>query len=289
MKTKKRKWEKAVEMFFFLCAFVSVFSVMAIAIYLFSEGFPALRKMGIIHFLFGKEWHPTGQNPAYGIFPMVYATVASAIGAAVLSIPIGLSTAVLLADIAPPCVSGLLRPCVDLLAGIPSVVFGYFGLRVIVPLISEYLGGPGNSLLAVILLLTFMTLPTVIKISEASLRAVPQEIIEGSYALGATRIETIFRVMVPSARSGIAASVVLGMGRAVGETMAVILVCGNAVQIPKTILDMVRPLTANIALEMSYADPFHEKVLFATGMVLFALIIFINTTIGFMARKSTMR
>ena len=283
-----RKWERAAEIIFLLSAFISVISLAAITVYLFAKGLPAIREIGIIDFIFGMEWNPTAENPSYGVFPMIYASAAGTAGAVFLSIPVGLSAAVLLASVAPSSLANLIRPCVDLLSGIPSVVYGYFGLTVIVPLISEYLGGPGNSLLAVIILLTVMILPTIIKISENSLRAVPVEIVQGSFALGATKMETVFKVMIPAAGPGILSSIVLGIGRAVGETMAVILVCGNAVQIPRTVLDMVRPMTANIALEMSYADPFHECVLFGTGIVLFVFIAAVNGVInvlsGSMAR-----
>jgi len=284
-----RKWEKAVELIFLFSALISVFSLAAITVYLFARGFPAIREIGAINFIFGMEWNPTADNPSYGIFPMIYASAASTAGAVILSVPVGLSAAVLLAAVAPSYLANLIRPCVDLLSSIPSVVYGYFGLTVIVPLISEYLGGPGNSLLAVIVLLAVMILPTIIKISENSLRAVPVEIIRGSYALGATKTETIFKVMIPAAGTGILSSIVLGIGRAVGETMAVILVCGNAVQIPRSVLDMVRPMTANIALEMSYADPFHESALFGTGIVLFIFIAAVNIIINILSGRITGR
>ena len=282
-----RKWERAAEVIFLLSALISVFSLAAITVYLFARGFPAIRKIGVINFMFGMQWNPAADNPSYGIFPMIYASAAGTAGAVFLSVPAGLSSAVLLAAVAPSSLAKFIRPCIDLLSGIPSVVYGYFGLTVIVPLISEYLGGPGNSLLAVIILLAVMILPTIIKIYENSLRAVPVEIIQGSYALGATKIETVFKVMIPAAGPGILLSIVLGIGRAVGETMAVILVCGNAVQIPRSVLDMVRPMTANIALEMSYADPFHERVLFGTGIVLFMFISALNVVINVLSAHIT--
>jgi len=282
---EKYKWERVVKPVLFLSALLSVFSIAAIAVYIFAEGFPAIHKIGLLQFIFGMKWNPSGQEPSYGIFPMIYASVAGTLGAAFLAIPIGMFTAVFLAVIAPSFLSNLIRPCVDLMVGIPSVIYGYFGLTVIVPYISEHLGGPGNSLLAVIILLTFMILPTIVKITEGSLQAVPREMLEGSYALGANQAETVFRIMIPAAKSGILASVVLGIGRAIGETMAVILVCGNAVQIPRSLLDMVRPMTANIALEISYADPFHEQVLFATGVILFFFIMMLNGATRFLAGK----
>jgi phosphate transport system permease protein len=280
IKTRNRKCEKVIEILFLLSALISVFSLSAITVYLFAKGFPAIWEIGIMNFIFGMEWNPTADNPSYGIFPMIYASAAGTVGAVFLSVPVGLSAAVLLAAVAPPSLANFLRPCVDLMSGIPSVVYGYFGLTVIVPLISEYLGGPGNSLLAVIVLLSVMILPTIIKISENSLRTVPVEIIQGSYALGAAKMETVLKVMIPAAGPGILSSIVLGIGRAIGETMAVILVCGNAAQIPRSVLDMVRPMTANIALEMSYADPFHESVLFGTGVVLFIFIAAVNIVIN---------
>ena len=275
-----------IEILFLLSALISVFSLTAITVYLFAKGFPAIWEIGIMNFIFGMEWNPTADNPSYGIFPMIYASAAGTVGAVFLSVPVGLSAAVLLAAVAPPSLANFLRPCVDLMSGIPSVVYGYFGLTVIVPLISEYLGGPGNSLLAVIVLLSVMILPTIIKISENSLRTVPVEIIQGSYALGAAKMETVLKVMIPAAGPGILSSIVLGIGRAIGETMAVILVCGNAAQIPRSVLDMVRPMTANIALEMSYADPFHESVLFGTGVVLFMFIAAVNIVINVLSANA---
>ncbi len=189
---------------------------------------------------------------------------------------IGLFAALFLAEIAPPKVASFFRAMVNLLAGIPSVVYGFFGLVVIVPFISNYLGGPGNSLLAAIIILSVMILPTLVSLSETALRAVPQEYREGSLALGASPIQTIFKVVIPAARSGIVASFILGVGRAIGETMAVILVVGNRVAFPTSILDPVRPLTANIAMELSYATGLHREALYATGVILLLFIVIIN-------------
>ena len=270
----KKTWERTVETVFLLCAAISVLSVGVITVYVFAKGTPAIFKAGIVEFLTSTSWQPEAGE--FGILSMIIASILGSFGAIIIGVFIGLFTAIFLAELAPKRLAAVIRPAIELLAGIPSVVYGFFGLMVLVPLISKYLGGAGNSLLAVIIILAVMILPTVISMSEASIRAVPSALKEGSLALGASHIQTIFRVLVPAAKSGIMASIVLGTGRAIGETMAVILVSGNTALIPRALTDRVRTLTANIALEMGYASGLHQETLFATGVVLFIFIMLLN-------------
>lgn len=270
----KKTWERTVETVFLLCAAISVLSVVVITVYVFAKGTPAIFKAGIVEFLTSTSWQPEAGE--FGILSMIIASILGSFGAIIIGVFIGLFTAIFLAELAPKRLAAVMRPAIELLAGIPSVVYGFFGLMVLVPLISKYLGGAGNSLLAVIIILAVMILPTVISMSEASIRAVPSALKEGSLALGASHIQTIFRVLVPAAKSGIMASIVLGTGRAIGETMAVILVSGNTALIPRALTDRVRTLTANIALEMGYASGLHQETLFATGVVLFIFIMLLN-------------
>ena len=258
----------------FICAFASIVILGAIAVFIFKEGLPAFQQVGIIDFLFGTEWRP-GQEQ-YGILPMIVGSIAVTAGAMLLSIPLGVGCAILLAEVAPFKVRQFLRPAVELLVGIPSVVYGLVGMLLIVPLIRQ-IGGTGFSIAAASIVLTAMVLPTVISISEDSIRAVPRGYKEGSLAMGATQWQTIWHVLLPGARSGIVAAVILGMGRAIGETMAMIMVIGNSVMIPNSPLDSARTLTGNIAVEINYATGVHEDALFATGVVLFFLIIILNS------------
>jgi len=279
-----RFWECIAEKTLLLCASVAVVSVVVIAVYVFYSGLPVLGKVGLKEVIFGTEWKPL--EGKFGLLPMIIASLLTTLGAVTLAAFIGLMTAVFLAEIAPAGLAAIVRPAVELLAGIPSVVYGFFGLIVLVPLLDEHFGGGGNSLLAAIVILTVMVLPTIISIAENSLRAVPSEYKEGSLALGASKIQTIFKVQIPAAKSGIMAGIVLGMGRAIGETMAVILVIGNTPQIPTSLLDRARTLTANIALEMSYAEGLHQEALFATGVVLFVFIMLLNIAVMFLFRKA---
>lgn len=276
-------WERTVESIFFICAAVSILSVVIITVYVFAKGSPAIFEVGVGSFLTGTSWQPLAG--IFGILPMIAASILGTLGAVIIGVAIGLFTAIFLAEIAPKRLAGIIRPAVELLAGIPSVVFGFFGLVVMVPIIQKYFGGAGNSLLAVIIILAVMILPTVVSISETSIRAVPLATKEGSLALGASHIQTIFKVILPSAKSGIAAAIVLGTGRAIGETMAVILVSGNTVQIPHALTDRVRTLTANIALEMGYASGLHQETLFATGVVLFVFIMILNIVLNVILHK----
>lgn len=276
--------ESTVEKLFFLCASMSILSVLIITVYLFLNGSPAIFKIGLFNFLFGMEWSPGSGE--FGIFPMIVASVLGTSGALVIGISVGVFTAIFLAEIAPNWLVRIFRPAIELLAGIPSVVYGFFGLIVIIPFISKYMGGVGNSLLAVIIILGIMILPTIINISETALRAVPKEYREGSLALGATHIQTIFKVLLPSARSGIMTSIVLGAGRAIGETMAVIMIAGNTPLLPTSLLKPVRTMTANIVLEMGYAFGLHQEALFATGVILFVFIMILNIILNVVIHKA---
>ena len=285
MDSKKRRkiFEKSIETIFLACAGISILSVIVITAYVFAKGSPAIFKVGVLQFLTGTSWQP--QAGIFGLLPMIVSSILGTIGAVVIGVAIGLFTAIFLAEVAPPRVAAVMRPAVELLAGIPSVVYGFFGLMVLVPIIQKYIGGAGNSLLAVIIILAVMILPTVISMSETSIRAVPKAIKEGSLALGASHMQTIFRVILPAAKSGIMASIVLGTGRAIGETMAVILISGNTALIPHALTDRVRTLTANIALEMGYASGLHQETLFATGVVLFLFIMLLNILLNFILHR----
>lgn len=285
MESKKlrKAWERSIETIFLVCACVAILSVAVITVYVFAKGSPAIFKIGVWDFLTGLVWQPKAE--IFGIYPMIVASVLGTLGAIAIGITIGLFTAIFLAEIAPKWLARIFRPAIELLAGIPSVVYGFFGLMVLVPIISKHLGGAGNSLLAVIIILSVMILPTIVSISETSIRAVPETYKEGSLALGATHMQTIFKVMIPAARSGIMAAIVLGAGRAIGETMAVILVSGNTPLLPHALTDRVRTLTANIALEMGYASGLHQDALFATGVVLFIFIMLLNIILNVMMRR----
>lgn len=276
-------WEIVVEKIFFACASLSVLSVAIITIFILVKGTPAISKIGILNFITGLEWVPSADK--FGIFPMIMGSLYGTFGAIFIGVIIGLFTAIFLAEIAPSWLVKIFKPAIELLAGIPSVIYGFFGLIVIVPMIDKLFSGGGNSLFAVIIILSIMILPTIISISETSIRAVPSYYKEGSLALGATHIQTIFKVILPAARSGIMASIVLGTGRAIGETMAVILIAGNTPQIPHSLFDRVRTLTANIALEMGYASGLHQDALFATGVVLFVFIMALNISLNLLISR----
>lgn len=276
-------FERAAEIFFLFCALLSILSVITITVYIFMRGGPAIFTIGVSDFVLGVRWAP--DQGYYGILPMIIGSILATIGAVVLGVTIGIFTAIFMAEIAPPIVVRFYQPVIELLAGIPSIVYGFFGLVMIVPLIRTYLGGSGDSLLAVIIILGIMILPTIISISETSMRAVPKIYKEGSLALGATQIQTIFKIVLPAAKSGIITSIILGMGRAVGETMAVILVAGNSTIIPTSITSRMRTMTANIALEMGYAFGLHQGALFATGVILFLFIMMLNILLNVLVRK----
>lgn len=283
--------EKFIESIFLVCSCISIASVAVITIYMIIMGLPAIKEIGLNKFLFGTTWTPShSTNPQYGILSMIFGSIAMTLGAIVIGVPIGLLTAVCLAEIAPKWLSSIIRPAVELLAGIPSVIYGFFGMLMIVPLIQDIfdpsgrLGISGQSLLAAILILGIMILPTIISTAETGIRAVPNTYKEASLALGATPITTIFKVTIPAARSSILSGVILGVGRAIGETMAVIMVAGNIVQMP-SLLKPVRPLTVGIVMEMSYASGLHKQALFAIGLVLFVFIMIINYTFTRISKK----
>ena len=266
--------ERFIEKILLISAITAILGVLLIFIFIFMEGLPVLQKHGIMHFIGGKSWNPADSE--FGLLPMIIGSIYVTIGSLVLGIPFGIGCAIFLAEIAPKKITKFIRPAIELLAGIPSVVYGFYGLVVLVPLIRELFGGRGFSVLAGSIVLAIMILPTIVSISEDSIRAVPREYKEGSFALGANHWQTIKKVILPSARPGIITAVVLGIGRAIGETMALILVIGNVAMVPNSVLEPVRTLTANIAIEMGYAAGDHAQALFVTGIVLFVFIITLN-------------
>jgi phosphate transport system permease protein len=261
------------KIFVLISGSISFIILLAIGIFTFIEGLPAFQEIGLLDFLFGTIWRP-GQEQ-YGILPMIIGSVYVTIGSMLMAIPLGIACAILLAEVAPMRVRQFLRPAVELLVGIPSVVYGLVGMLLVVPAVRE-IGGTGFSVLAASIVLMAMVLPTIISVSEDSLRAV-QGYKEGALAMGSTQWQTIWHVLVPAARSGIMAGIILGMGRAIGETMAMIMVIGNSAIIPKSPLDSARTLTGNIAVEIMYATGIHANALFATGVVLFVLILALNS------------
>jgi phosphate transport system permease protein len=268
--------DKLMKNIFWLCAAIMIIVIAFMGAYIVIGGLPFFSHTNIVDFLFGRKWNPSGN--LFGIFPMLVTSIYGTIGATFVGVIVGVSTAIVLVEVLPSRVAKVFSAAIDLLAGIPSVIYGFWGLLVIVPIINKFWGGKGagSSLLAAIVILAIMILPTIIRMTEVSLRAVPNEYKEGALGVGASKFQYIFRVQLGAAKSGIMAGIVLGIGRALGETMAVILVSGNAAIIPKSLVDPVRTLTANIAIEMSYASGVHQQALFATGMVLFVLIMLIN-------------
>lgn len=290
--------EKVYEKILLACAFVSVVVIVFIGGFVLKEGLPIFEKVGVLNFLLGTEWRPTAGY--YGILPMIIGTFVVTLGAMTLGVPLGVATAIYLAEFSHPKVSRMIRPAVELLAGIPSVVYGLFGMVIVNSIIMHvqrnYLSNilapqyqKGFSVLSAAIILAIMILPTVINISEDAIKSVPKEYKEASLALGATHWQTVYKVIVPAAVSGIVAAVVLGMGRALGETMAVIMVAGNTPLIPKSIFAPVRTLTGNIAIEMNYASGYHMNALFATGIVLFVIIMLLNTIATYVAKKGVNR
>lgn len=275
--------EKAIEKLFLASASIAILSLGLITLFILMNGLPAIKEIGLAPFVLGMKWDPTGNQ--FGIFPMIVGSIYVTIGAIAIGCPIGVLTAVFIAEIAPARVVNIVKPAIELLAGLPSVIYGFFGLVVVIPLIDQMFGGGGNSLLAAMIILGVMILPTVISISETSIRSVPKEYRENSLALGASKLQTIFGVVLPAAKSGIFTSILLGVGRAIGETMAVILVAGNTVQIPQLLTERFRPLTANIAIEMSYAEGLHMQSLFATGVILFMFIMALNLAVNLLVRR----
>lgn len=266
--------ETAMRIVFMLCACVSIISVILICVFLFSNGIPTMSKIGFADFLLGKRWKPL--EDLYGILPMIIGSIYVTAGAIIIGVPIGVLCAVFLARFCPKGLYKIFKPAVDLLAGIPSIVYGFFGLVVIVPAMQNLFGGSGKSVLTASVMLGIMILPTIISVSEAAIRAVPESYYEGALALGATHERSIYRTVLPAAKSGITAGVILGIGRAIGEAMAVNMVAGNQAIIPTSIFSGVRTLTSNIVLEMGYAADLHREALIATSVVLFVFILIIN-------------
>ncbi|WP_418681312.1 phosphate ABC transporter permease subunit PstC [Agathobaculum sp.] len=280
--------ETLMHIVFFVCALASIAAVVLICLFLFANGIPAMKEIGLLNFLTGAKWKPG--NDIYGILPMILGSIYITAGAVVIGVPVGLLTAIFMAFYCPKKLYGLLKPCTELLAGIPSIVYGFFGMVVIVPCIrtvAALFGADisGSSILATSVLLGIMILPTVIGVSEAALRAVPSAYYEGAVAMGARHERAIFTVMLPAAKSGVLAGVVLGIGRAIGETMAVIMVAGNQPRLTGNMLKGIRTMTANIVIEMGYATGLHREALIATGVVLFVFILIINLTFSILKRR----
>lgn len=283
---KNKSFENFVHGIFLLLGLITVGCVLLITVYLVISGIPAILEIGLTDFLFGKEWASTAPEPKYGILPFILTSIYGTAGAIVLGVPIGFLTAVYLSKLASPRVKGILQAAVSLLAGIPSVVYGLVGMLVLVPGIRKAFDVPdGASLFAAILVLAVMILPSIIKLSITALDAVPKEYEDASLALGATPIETYFKVSVPAARSGIAAAVVLGVGRAIGEAMAVMMVAGNAANMPDSIFQSVRFLTTAVSAEMAYSAGLQQQALFSIALVLFLFILLINATLNFFLKR----
>jgi len=280
VKFVRRNYERAIMT---LIALSAISGLAIITVFIFKEGLPIMMRVGVWDFIASDDWYPL--EGRFGIFPMIVGSLAVTVGAMLIGGSLGLACAIVLTEFCPPRVMPVVKPCIELLAGIPSVVYGFIGVVILVPFIREHLGGPGLSVLASSVVLGVMVLPTVTSISVDALQAVPRSYREGSIALGATRWQTVRMVLLKAARSGIVAAVILGMGRAVGETMAVIMVAGNTLEAPSGPLDPVRTLTSNIALEMGYAAGDHRKALFATGVILFVIIMILNTAALAVSRR----
>ena len=281
--TQLERNEKLIQVTLAIIAFSAISFLLLITFFIFFEGTPVIIKYGIRNFLFGLDWYPTEKS--FGILPMIIGSIEVTIGALVIGIPLGLACSITLTEFSSKRLRQILKPVIELLAGIPSVVYGFIGVVILVPFIRDNFGGPGLSVLAASIILGIMILPTIISISIDSLLAVPKTYREGSIALGATKWQTVVMVIFPAARSGIITSIILGMGRAIGETMAVIMIAGNAINIPRSILDPVRTLTSNIALEVGYSTGEHRQALFATGIILFIIIMVLNTVANVISSK----
>ncbi|HIY39249.1 MAG TPA: phosphate ABC transporter permease subunit PstC [Candidatus Agathobaculum merdigallinarum] len=290
---QKSKWkdlrENVMHGVFLICALASILAVALICIFLFANGIPAMKEIGLLNFLTGTSWRPG--NDIYGILPMIVGSIYITAGAIVVGVPIGLLTAIFMAFYCPKRIYGILKPCTELLAGIPSIVYGFFGMVVIAPAVLEvatFFGAEissGSTILSASILLGIMILPTIIGVSEAALRAVPRAYYEGAVAMGATHERAVFSVMLPAAKSGVLAAIVLGIGRAIGETMAVIMVAGNQPRLTGSLLKGIRTMTANIVIEMGYATGLHREALIATGVVLFVFILLINLCFSVLKRR----
>ncbi len=273
---KAKSYEGFMKGVFMLSAMVAILAIILICVFIFAGGVPFISEYGLKEFLLGDQWKPSNNPPSYGILPMIMGSLYVTIGAILLGVPIGILTATYLSKFCNRKLYKILKPCVNLMSGIPSIVYGFFALTLIVPIMKSLFGGTGMSIATASILLGIMILPTIIGMSEASLNAVPESYYEGSIALGATHERSVMSVMLPAAKSGILSSVILGIGRAIGETMAVILVAGNQPRMPKGIFKGVRTMTTNIVLEMAYAADAHREALIATAVVLFVFILIIN-------------
>ena len=275
--------ELLMKIVFFLAACVSIFSTILICVFIFANGVPAIKEIGVFKFLFGTVWKPS--NDIYGIFPMIIGSIYVTAGAIILGVPVGVLCAVFMAKFCPEKLYRIMKPAIGLLAGIPSIVYGFFGLVVVVHIIQDIFGTGGKGVLTASIILGIMILPTIISVSEDAVRSVPESYYEGALALGDTHEQAVFRAMVPAAKSGILAGVILGVGRAIGETMAVIIIAGNQTVIPKSILSGVRTMTSNIVMEMGYATGLHRQALIGTGVVLFVFILIINILFSVMKKE----
>lgn len=278
MKEKGMKWV------FMAAAALSILAVALICVFLFANGVPAMGKIGVFDFLLGQTWKPG--NNIYGIFPMIVGSIYVTVGAIIVGVPLGILCAVFLAWFCPQKLYKIIKPAVELLAGIPSIVYGFFGLVVLVPITQNLFGGSGKGILTASILLGIMILPTIIGVSESSIRAVPRAYYEGSLGLGATHERSVFFAVLPAAKQGILAGVILGVGRAIGETMAVVMVAGNQPVVPNSIFSGVRTMTANIVMEMGYAADLHREALLATAVVLFVFILIINLCFSMLKRRA---
>ena len=274
-----KRVEKGMSAVFLFAALMSTFAVILICVFLFSKGMPAIGKIGLVEFLMGNEWSPSDTPQVFGVLPMILGSLYITAGAIILGVPFGVLTAIFLARSCPQTLYKVMKPAMELMAGIPSVVYGFFGMAVIVP-------QTGNSIVSASILLGIMILPTIIALTESAIRAVPENYYEGALALGAGHYRSIFKVILPAAKSGVLAAVVLGIGRAIGETAAIIMVAGNQPRIPTNIFKGVRTLTVNIAMEMGYAADLHREALIATGVVLFVFILIINLSLSAIKQRA---
>ncbi len=278
--------ELLMKIVFIIAAVCFIAAVLIICLFIFMQAVPAIAEIGFFKFLFGTEWKPSDTNPKFGIATMIVGSCYVTAGALVLGVPVGFLTAVFMARYCPKPLYRVMKPVTNILAGIPSIVYGYFGLTVIVPLVRRTFGGSGSSILTASIILAIMILPTIISVSENAIRAVPKSYYEGAVALGATKERAIFCTEVPAAKSGIVTSIILGLGRVIGETMAVVMIAGNQPQFPSSITDGVRTMTANIVLELGYATDLHRGALIATAAVLFVFILLITMLIALVRRKA---
>lgn len=278
--------EKTMKVVFLLCACVSIIAVALICVFMFARGIPAMKEIGLFKFLAGEIWKPTNVPAKYGILPMIMGSIYVTAGAIIVGVPIGLLTAIFLAKFCPKKLYKVLMPPINLMAGIPSIIYGFFGMIILVPLTRTYFGGNGNSILTASILLGIMILPTIVGLSESALNSVSDSYYEGAMALGATHERAVASVIFPAAKSGIMAAVILAIGRAVGETMAVIMVAGNQARMPKGLLKGVRTLTSNIVTEMGYAEGLHYEALIATAVVLFVFILILNILFSIVSNKA---